>query len=119
MSRVNLFDIGKAFYQRSRRDPHSKIKEEAYKISRELWTNHKTKKELLSVITRLKELQRKGQSAVYRVPLGQRGALAAHAERYVHIVCIDRTDNYSGRLFAFSEVSQAGQVVRSATKDAE
>jgi hypothetical protein len=64
-------------------------------------------------------LQRKGQSAVYRVPMGQRGALAAHAERYVHIVCIDRTDNYSGRLFAFSEVSQTGQVVRSAAKDAE
>lgn len=33
MSSVNLFDIGKAFYQRSRRDPQSKIKEEAYKIS--------------------------------------------------------------------------------------
>lgn len=64
-------------------------------------------------------LQRKGQSAVYRVPIGQRGALAAHAERYVHIVCIDRTDNYSGRLFAFSEVSQTGQVVLSAKKDAE
>jgi hypothetical protein len=61
-------------------------------------------------------LQRKGQSAVYRVPIGQRGALAAHAERYVHIVCIERTDNYSGRLFAFSEVSQTGQVVRSAKK---
>lgn len=64
-------------------------------------------------------LQRKGQSAVYRVPMGQRGALAAHAERYVHIVCVDRTDNYSGRLFAFSELSQTGQIVRSAKKDAE
>jgi len=64
-------------------------------------------------------LQRKGQSAVYRVPMGQRGALSAHAAKYVHIVCIDRTDNYSGRLFAFSEVSQTGQVLRSAKKDAE
>lgn len=29
-------------------------------------------------------LQRKGQSAVYCVPMGQRGALSAHAERYIH-----------------------------------
>ena len=64
-------------------------------------------------------LQRKGQSAVYRVPMGQRGALAAQAERYVHIVCIDRTDDYSGRLFTYSEVSETGQVVGSAKKDGE
>ena len=59
MNKVNLFDIGKAFYQRSRRDPQSRIKEEAYKTSRELWENHKTKRELLSIIARLKDLERK------------------------------------------------------------
>lgn len=64
-------------------------------------------------------LQRKGQSAVFRVPVRQRGALAAYAEKYVHIICIDRTDNYSGRLFAFSEVSETGQVVRSVNKEAK
>lgn len=53
-------------------------------------------------------LQRKGQSAIYRVPSGQRGALAAHAEKYVHIVCIDRIDNYSGRLFAFAPIAATG-----------
>jgi hypothetical protein len=56
-------------------------------------------------------LQRKGQSAIYRVPAGQRGALSAYADKYVHVVCVDRTDNYSGRLFSFSEVSATGQVV--------
>lgn len=64
-------------------------------------------------------LQRKGQSAVYRVPAGQRGALAAYADRYVHIFCVDRTDNYSGRLFAFSEVSATGQIVRAAQEEGE
>ncbi len=55
-------------------------------------------------------LQRKGQSAIYLVPAGQRGALAAYSGKYVHIVCIDRTDDYSGRLFSFTEVSETGQV---------
>jgi hypothetical protein len=53
-------------------------------------------------------LQRKGESAIYRVPVGQRGSLAGYAGKYVHIVCIDRTDDYSGRIFAVSEVSEAG-----------
>jgi hypothetical protein len=64
-------------------------------------------------------LQRNGQSEVYRVPIGQRGALADHAERSVHVACIDRIYNYSRRLFAFSEVSQTGPVVRSAKKEAK
>ena len=62
-------------------------------------------------------LQRKGQSAIYLVPAGQRGALAAYAGKYVHIVCVDRTDNYSGRLFAFSEVSSTGKVTRAAREE--
>ena len=62
-------------------------------------------------------LQRKGQSAIYLVPAGQRGALAAYAGKFVHIVCVDRTDNYSGRLFAFSEVSSTGKVTRAAREE--
>lgn len=64
-------------------------------------------------------LQRKGQSAIYLVPAGQRGALAAYAGKYVHIVCVDRTDNYSGRLFSFAEVSSNGQVMRAGLEDGE
>lgn len=64
-------------------------------------------------------LQRKGQSAVFRVPAGQRGALAVYAKKYVHIVCVDRTDNYSGRLFAFSEVSSNGEIVRAAQEEGQ
>ena len=57
-------------------------------------------------------LQRKGESAIYRVPAGQSGSLAPYAGKYVHIVCIDRTDDYSGRIFAVSEVSETGQVIQ-------
>jgi hypothetical protein len=57
-------------------------------------------------------LQRKGESAIYRVPVGQRGSLAAYAGKYVHIVCVDRTDDYSGRIFAVSEVSETGQPIK-------
>lgn len=64
-------------------------------------------------------LQRKGQSAIYLVPAGQRGALAACAGKYVHIVCVDRTDNYSGRLFSFAEVSSTGQVIPAALENGE
>lgn len=64
-------------------------------------------------------LQRKGQSATYLVPAGQRGALAAYAGKYVHIVCVDPTDNYSGRLFSFAEASTTGQIVRAALEDGE
>ena len=64
-------------------------------------------------------LQRKGQSAIYLVPDGQRGALASYAGKYVHIVCVDRTDNYSGRLFSFAEVSSTGHVIRAALDDGE
>ncbi len=56
-------------------------------------------------------LQRKGQSAIYLVPTGQRGALAACSGKHVHIVCVDRTDNYSGRIFAFAEVSDVGRLI--------
>ncbi len=56
-------------------------------------------------------LQRKGQSATYLVPAGQRGALAAFSGKHVHIVCLDRTDNYSGRIFAFAEVSDVGRLI--------
>jgi hypothetical protein len=56
-------------------------------------------------------LQRKGQSATYLVPVGQRGALAAFSGKHVHIVCVDRTDDYSGRIFAFSEVSNMGRPI--------
>lgn len=56
-------------------------------------------------------LQRKGQSAIYSVPVGQRGALAAFAEKHVHIICIDRTDDYSGRMYIFAEVAQNGNLV--------
>ena len=64
-------------------------------------------------------LQRKGQSAIYLVPAGQRGALAAYASKFVHIVCVERTDNYSGRLFAFSEVSSTGEVTHAAREESE
>jgi hypothetical protein len=57
-------------------------------------------------------LQRKGQSAIYHVPLRQAGALAAYAGKYAHIICVARTDDYSGRVFAVSEVSEIGQLVR-------
>jgi hypothetical protein len=56
-------------------------------------------------------LQRNGQSAIYHVPSGQRGGLAAYAGKHVHIVCVARTDAYSGRMFAVSEVSETGQVM--------
>jgi hypothetical protein len=64
-------------------------------------------------------LQRKGQSAIYLVPDGQRGAVAAYAGKYVHIVCVDRTDNYSGRRFSVAEVSSNGQVMRAGLEDGE
>lgn len=64
-------------------------------------------------------LLRKGQSAIYRVPSGQRGALAAYAEKYVHIVCVHRTDNFSGRMFAFTEVSSDGKIVGAAKVEGE
>lgn len=54
--------------------------------------------------TRTIGLQRKGESAIYKVPDGQRGALSKLSGKYTHIICIDRTDSYSGRLFAFNEV---------------
>ena len=94
------------------------------------WTNEKTRefKEIVEGLTQAGYrsfsssvatigLQRKGQSAVFRVPEKQRGALAAYANKYVHIVCIDRTDNYTGRLFAFSEISQKGRIVSSDNKN--
>lgn len=64
-------------------------------------------------------LQRKGQSAIYLAPAGQKGALDAYARKYVHIVSAERTDNYSGRMFSFAEAFSTGQVMRAALEDRE
>lgn len=53
-------------------------------------------------------LYRKGQSAIYKVPVRQRGALSSYEGKFVHIVCVARKDNYSGRIFAVAEVSDSG-----------
>ena len=42
-------------------------------------------------------LYRKGQSAIFAVPAAHKDALAPFAGKLVHIICIDRSDNYSGR----------------------
>ena len=62
-------------------------------------------------------LQRKGQSAIYPVPACPRGALAAFAGKFVRIVCVDRTDKNTGRLFAFSAVPSTGEVTRAAREE--
>ena len=64
-------------------------------------------------------LQRKGQSAVYRVPLAQRGALAPYRGKLVHIVCLGRTHHHDGRRFALAELSQNGQLLRSTQADSK
>ena len=55
-------------------------------------------------------LFRIGQSAIFAVPAKQRGALARYAGRFVHIVCVGRTDNFSGRTFAVAEVTEQGDL---------
>jgi hypothetical protein len=57
-------------------------------------------------------LQRNGQSAIYHVPIGQRGVLSAYAGKYVHIVCVAYTDKYTGRLFSLAQVSEGGQLAQ-------
>jgi hypothetical protein len=47
MTKVNLFDIGKAFYQRAYRDPTHAGKAKALRLSDDLWHNEKDERELL------------------------------------------------------------------------
>lgn len=52
-------------------------------------------------------LQTKGASALYRVPLGQRGALKPFAGKCARVICVGYSMNwpgYSGRQFAAGEV---------------
>ena len=44
-------------------------------------------------------LQRKGQHCVYKIPSGQKGALAQFSGMTVRIVCNGSWDQYSGRIF--------------------
>jgi hypothetical protein len=116
MGRVNLFDIGKAFYQRSRRDPQSRIKEEAYKVSRELWEKHKTKKELLSIIARLKDLERKSPGV--RVSQAEKAERAVKSGEYFVSVPHEISHRYNeqpGRVYIMTSESRPGECKLGAT----
>ena len=116
MGRVNLFDIGKAFYQRSRRDPQSRIKEEAYKVSRELWEKHKTKKELLSIIARLKDLERKSPGV--RVSQAEKAELAVKSGEFFVSVPHEISHRYNeqpGRVYIMTSESRPGECKLGAT----
>ncbi len=58
MDQVNLYDISKAFYQRSYRDPICPLKAKAYSTSRQLWHEPRPKKELLGIIAELQKMER-------------------------------------------------------------
>ena len=116
MKKVNLFDIGKAFYQRSRRDPQSRIKEEAYKTSRELWENHKTKKELLSIIARLKDLERKSHGV--RVFQAEKAERAVKSGEYFVSIPHEISHRYNeqpGRVYIMTSASRPGECKLGAT----
>jgi hypothetical protein len=44
-------------------------------------------------------LERKGQSCLYDVPLGQRGALKKFRGKRVRLICAGAWDQYAGRFF--------------------
>jgi len=44
-------------------------------------------------------LQRKGQSCLYDVPIGQRGALEKFQDKRIRLICEGAWDQYSGRFF--------------------
>ena len=58
MTSVNLFEIGKAFYARSHRDPSHEGKAKALSLANEMWQAKKTKEELLEIIAQLKPIER-------------------------------------------------------------
>ena len=49
-------------------------------------------------------LTRKGQSAIYDIPLNQRGTLEKFRGKRVRIICLGGWDSYAGRWFYAGEV---------------
>lgn len=53
-------------------------------------------------------LQNKGASAIYQIPLDQRGTLKTYAGKTIRLICLDYSDRwpgYSGRKFALKAIN--------------
>lgn len=61
-------------------------------------------------------LQTKGSSAVFRVPVGQRGNLSRFRGQLVLVICVDYDalwPQFSGRQFAAVPINAAGELITS------
>ena len=116
MTKVNLFDIGKAFYQRAYRDPTHAGKAKALRLSDDLWHNKKDKRELLELIAQIKCLeQRFSGIRVYYADIAEKAVRNGNYFISIPHEIAHRYNDRPGRVYVLTAASRRQQCKLGAT----
>lgn len=116
MDKVNLYDISKSFYQRSNRNQSCLLKAEAYSVSRDLWNEKRSKRDLIKIISVLKKIERSipGLSVFF----ADRAEKAVRNDNYfvrVPYAIAHRYNDRPGRVYILTSKSRPGECKLGAT----
>jgi hypothetical protein len=116
MNEINLYNIGKAFYQRAYRDPSNPLKVQAHNLSRDLWHSKKSKKDLLEIIALLKNIERNFSGIrIFYADIAERAVRSGNYIVSIPHEIAHRYNDRPGRVYILTSPSRPGQCKLGAT----